>query len=109
MKFDLPVEQGVFLKRYKRFFADILYDGEEITAHVPNTGSMKGLVEPDAPCRFTVSDDPKKKAQIHPADGEKLRHLGWASIRDCPTSWFLKLGKREWWIIGKTMTVDNSK
>lgn len=61
MKFDSPLEQGVFLKRYKRFFADIRYQGEEITAHVPNTGSMKGCLDPEVPCRFTVNNDPKRK------------------------------------------------
>lgn len=64
MKFDQPVEQGVFLKRYKRFFADIRFDGKEITAHVPNTGSMKGCLEPEIPCRFTVNDDPKRKLKF---------------------------------------------
>ncbi|MCB0410884.1 MAG: DNA/RNA nuclease SfsA [Bdellovibrionales bacterium] len=61
MKFELPIEQGTFLKRYKRFFADIRFQNEEVTAHVPNTGSMKGCLEPEIPCRFTVSDDPKRK------------------------------------------------
>ncbi len=64
MKFDQPVEQGVFLKRYKRFFADIRFDGREITAHVPNTGSMKGCLEPEIPCRFTINDDPKRKLKF---------------------------------------------
>lgn len=43
MKFEDPINDGLFLKRYKRFFADIQQGSEVLTAHVPNTGSMKGL------------------------------------------------------------------
>ncbi|WP_430460137.1 DNA/RNA nuclease SfsA [Thalassolituus sp. LLYu03] len=42
MKYDAPLLTGTLLKRYKRFLADVrLDDGREITAHCPNTGSMK--------------------------------------------------------------------
>lgn len=61
MKFTLPVAEGQFLKRYKRFFADIEKSGETLTAHVPNTGSLKGCLIDHAPCRYTISDDPKRK------------------------------------------------
>jgi len=61
MKFDLPVHEGTFEKRYKRFFADIQWKDETITAHVPNTGSLKGCLDPGQACRFSVSDDPKRK------------------------------------------------
>ena len=54
-------EQGIFLKRYKRFFADIEWKGQVITAHVANTGSLKTCGEAGSPCLFTVSDDPKRK------------------------------------------------
>ncbi len=61
MEFNPPLKSGQFLKRYKRFFADIEKDGEVITAHCPNTGSMKGLKEQPTECRFSVNDDPKRK------------------------------------------------
>ncbi|MBK8180309.1 MAG: DNA/RNA nuclease SfsA [Planctomycetes bacterium] len=46
MRIELPTLQGRFLRRYKRFFADVeLDDGRVITAHCPNTGSMLGCLE----------------------------------------------------------------
>ncbi len=61
MKFAEPLSQGVFKKRYKRFFTDIEYEGEILTAHCPNTGSMMGLKDPDQLCRFSHVDDPNRK------------------------------------------------
>lgn len=54
-------QQGKLLKRYKRFFADILFEGEIITAHVPNTGSLKSCLFPDQKCFFSESDNPERK------------------------------------------------
>lgn len=45
--FARPVVEGVFERRYKRFFADCVLDGgEKVVAHTANTGSMKGLLDP---------------------------------------------------------------
>ena len=44
MKFTNKVLKGKFVKRYKRFFADIKVNKEILTAHCPNTGSMMGLL-----------------------------------------------------------------
>jgi sugar fermentation stimulation protein A len=47
MDFDGPLIQGTLIKRYKRFLADVtLKNGEVVTAHCPNTGSMKTCGEP---------------------------------------------------------------
>lgn len=54
-------QQGKLLKRYKRFFADILFEGETITAHVPNTGSLKSCLFPEQKCFFSASDNPERK------------------------------------------------
>lgn len=61
MKFLESFEEGVFLKRYKRFFADIEAKGESFVSHVPNTGSLKGCLEKGALCRYSISTDPKRK------------------------------------------------
>ena len=45
MRIRLPILQGRFLRRYKRFFADVeLDDGTIVTAHCPNTGSLLGCL-----------------------------------------------------------------
>jgi sugar fermentation stimulation protein A len=61
MLYTDPIKEGVFRRRYKRFFADVECEGEVLTCHVPNTGSLKGCLREGAPCRFTVSSDPSRK------------------------------------------------
>ena len=52
---------GIFIKRYKRFFTDIQLDNEVVTAHCPNTGSMMGLLEPGNKVYLSESDNEKRK------------------------------------------------
>ena len=61
MKYTEKLQEGKFLKRYKRFFADIEFQGQLLVAHVPNTGSMKSINNPGAACLFSVSDNPERK------------------------------------------------
>ena len=61
MKIQDPVYKGKFIKRYKRFFADIEFEDEIITALVPNTGSLKTCLNEGSECYFTTHDDPKRK------------------------------------------------
>jgi len=61
IEFD-PLIEGVLIKRYKRFLADIkLQNGEVVTAHCANTGPMKGLLSEGAKVRISVSPSPKRK------------------------------------------------
>ncbi len=61
MKYKNKLDQGVFLKRYKRFFADIEWQGQALVAHVPNTGSLKSVNNPGQACLFSHSDNPERK------------------------------------------------
>ena len=64
MNFPEPLQQGQFLRRYKRFFAEIEVGGKTLTAHVPNTGSLKGCLREGAPCLFSTSKDPARKLPL---------------------------------------------
>ena len=61
MKFTSTLIKGKFIKRYKRFFADIKVNSKIITAHCPNTGSMMGLLDEDNEVWVTKNDDPNRK------------------------------------------------
>lgn len=56
------LEQGVFLRRYKRFFVDIqCADGSLLVAHCPNTGSMLNCLQEGNRAWFVRNDDPRRK------------------------------------------------
>ena len=62
MKFIEPLKRGKLLKRYKRFLADIeLENGEMITAHCPNSGSMKTCWQPGWEVRVSYHDNASRK------------------------------------------------
>lgn len=62
MKLPAPLLKGVLVKRYKRFFTDIeLEDGTIVTAHTPNTGSMKQCAVPGHQVLISEANDPKRK------------------------------------------------
>ena len=61
MQFEKLIK-GNLVKRYKRFLADIiLEDGQEITAHVPNSGAMTSCIEDNCDVWVTFHDNPKRK------------------------------------------------
>jgi len=50
------------LKRYRRFLADVRFpDGQTVTVHCPNSGSMKGCAEPGRPVLLSRSDNPRRR------------------------------------------------
>ena len=62
MEFTKSLIKGKLIKRYKRFFVDVRLNNKEIvTAHCPNTGSMKGLLDKGNDVYLIKNDDPKRK------------------------------------------------
>jgi len=61
MEFTKSLIKGKFIKRYKRFFVDVKLDKKTVTAHCPNTGSMKGLLEQGNDVYLLQHDNPKRK------------------------------------------------
>lgn len=93
--FDRPVVTGRLVRRYKRFFVDVVLDGVdsrgatatagpmaepgvEVVAHTANTGAMTGLVEPGTPVLLTRHDT---KTRTIPWELEAVFVDGaWASV-----------------------------
>ena len=85
MKYDHPLTPGKILKRYKRFLADVrLENGEVITAHTPNTGSMKTCWEPEWDVLLSYHDSPTRKLKY----GLEMTHNGktWINVNTSMTN-----------------------
>jgi len=76
MNFENKLISGVFIKRYKRFFADVKINGVTVVAHCPNTGSMRGLLQQGNKVWLTASKNPNRKLkytlQIIENNGKKI-------------------------------------
>ncbi len=79
MKFVSPLVEGRFLRRYKRFFVDVeLSNGEQVVAHCPNTGSLRGCLEEGARVLLVPVADEKRTLKF----GWKLIEIadGWVGV-----------------------------
>ena len=61
MNFENKLISGVFIKRYKRFFADVKVKDKIITVHCANSGSMMGLLKKGNKVWITKSNNLKRK------------------------------------------------
>ncbi len=84
MKFDNFIS-GRLIKRYKRFLVDVeLADGTILTAHCPNTGSMRGCLTVGNPVMLSLADNPKRK---YPHSLEMIQVNGfWVGINTSRTN-----------------------
>ena len=64
MKFTSTLIKGKLIKRYKRFFTDIIVNNQTVTAYCPNTGSMMGLLSKGNDVWLTENNDPKRKLRF---------------------------------------------
>lgn len=77
MNFPARLQEGILIRRYERFLADVeLPSGEIITLHCPNTGSMKNCQQPGSRVWYTDSGNEKRKYpctwQLVEVDGQFL-------------------------------------
>ena len=64
MEFTNSLLKGKLIKRYKRFFTDVKLRNKIVTAHCPNTGSMKGLLDEGNNVYLLPNNDPKRKLKF---------------------------------------------
>ena len=76
MNFENTLISGLFVKRYKRFFADVNMNDKIVTTHCANSGSMMGLLNKNSKVWFTESNNKKRKLkytlQIIEDNGSKV-------------------------------------
>ncbi len=90
-----PLEEGVLIKRYKRFLADVkLKTGEIVTAHCANTGPMKGVLVNGGQVRIRYTPSPTRKlswsweqAQVHNPNGS----YSWVGVNTSLSNKIVKL------------------
>lgn len=64
-RIERPLHRGRFVRRYKRFFADVEFDdGRVVPVHCPNSGSMAGLQTPGAEVLVSDSEDPARSLRF---------------------------------------------
>jgi sugar fermentation stimulation protein A len=62
VRFAYPLLRGTLFRRYKRFLADVaLEDGQLVTAHCPNSGSMLSVAVPGAEVWLSPAPGPRRK------------------------------------------------
>ena len=66
MQFEAPLLGGTLVQRYKRFLADVKLDnGELVTAHCANPGSMLGLKAEGVRVWLSPATNPKRKLKYN--------------------------------------------
>lgn len=61
MRFEPGLKEGIFLRRYKRFLADLKVGNQILTVHCANTGAMHGCADQGCKAWYSISNNPKRK------------------------------------------------
>ena len=64
MKYNKNIFKAIFVKRPNRFNANVIYNGEEIVVHVPNTGRCKELLIPGVTVLLREENNPNRKTKF---------------------------------------------
>lgn len=99
MKLPAPLIAGRLLRRYQRFLTDVeLADGTVVTAHTPNTGSMKQCAVPGHRVLISAADNPARKLRYTLELIEVEGH--WVDTHTHRTNRVVEEGLRQGWIDG---------
>jgi sugar fermentation stimulation protein A len=92
-----PLQEGWLVRRYQRFLADVeLADGSLITAHTPNTGSMRQCAVPGHRVLVSRADNPQRKLKFTLELIEVNGH--WVDTHTHRTNRVVEEGLRHGWI-----------
>ena len=61
LKYPEGCRVGLFIRRAKRFFVTVDMDGQEVTAHTNNTGTMLGLLRRGRPVLLSPATNPARR------------------------------------------------
>jgi sugar fermentation stimulation protein A len=99
VKLPTPLIEGRLLRRYQRFLTDVeLADGTVVTAHTPNTGSMKQCAVPGHRVLISTADNPARKLRHTLELIEVAGH--WVDTHTHRTNRVVEEGLRQGWIDG---------
>ncbi len=112
--FRFPLlSEGILLKRYKRFLADVRLDsGDVVTAHCPNTGPMSGVLFQGGRVRLRYAPSPTRKlewtweqAQVHGEQGTPC----WVGVNTAMPNKLIKLAIEKGFLLDELGHIDQIK
>jgi sugar fermentation stimulation protein A len=61
VRYERPLVEGVLLRRFQRFLAEVSLEGRVVRVHVPNSGSMRTCSQPGSRCWVLPAAGPHRK------------------------------------------------